>query len=215
MKEPQVEQADATPRRDRGIRVVRADERGLLLRHREGDPEAFAALVGEYRAPVYAYLLRCGVDEADRDDLFQEIFLRIHRGAGSYQAQRPVHPWIFTIVSNAVRTYVRKRRVRQLVFAPSASAGADSPGEDLADAAPDSVRRSQARQAVALVQEELHRLPLVQREVVLLACVESLKLKEVATVLEIPLNTVKTHLRRARLTLARALARRGRGEVTP
>ncbi len=186
--------------------TVRADERQLLLRHREGDAAAFADLVAEYRAPVYSYLARCGVGAQDRDDLFQEIFIRIHRAAGSYDAERPLHPWIFTIVSNMVRTHARKRRVRQLVFGD----GGDEPGATLADPAPDGERRTAARETAAFVERQLSRLRLVQRQVVLLACVEKLPLKDVAAVLEIPVNTVKTHLRRARLALAGALAREQR-----
>jgi RNA polymerase sigma-70 factor, ECF subfamily len=183
--------------------TVRADARRLLLRHRAGDAEAFAELVVEYRAPVYSYLARCGIQTEDRDDLFQEVFIRIHRAADSYDAERPLHPWIFTIVSNAVRTHVRKRRVRQLVFG---DAGGDA-GAALADPAPDGERRTAARETAAFVERQLRRLRLVQRQVVLLACVEKLPLKDVAAVLEIPVNTVKTHLRRARLALAGALAR--------
>ncbi len=181
------------------MRVVRSDERALLLRHREGDQDAFSALVAEYRAPVYAYLARCGIDPPDRDDVFQEIFLRIHRAARTYQAHLPVHPWIFTIVCNTARTHLRRQRVRQLV---RGEAGDHEP----ADSRPDGERRAVARQRMALVERALRRLSLPQREVLILAGVEKLAMKQVAEVLGMPVNTVKTHLRRARLALARALA---------
>jgi RNA polymerase sigma-70 factor (ECF subfamily) len=193
------------------MHVVRSEERDFLLRHRNGDRGAFAELVAEYRAPVYSYLLRCGVGEDDRDDLFQEAFLRIHRAADSYRDDRPVHPWIFTIVANAVRSHLRRQRIRHLVHSDPSTA---NPAAEPADTAPDGERRSAARQRVALVEQEIRELPPVQREVVLLACVEQLAQKEIAAALEIPLNTVKTHLRRARLALAGALSRRERGEVT-
>ncbi len=188
----------------RGANVATSPyERQLLLRHREGDAEAFAELVAEYRAPVYSYLARCGVDPDERDDLFQEVFIKIHRAAGSYDPERPLHPWVFTIVANAVRSHVRKRRVRQLVFGDAAG---DAGVPDVADPAPDGERRTAARETAAFVGRQLCRLRLVQREVVLLACVEKLPLKDVAAALGIPVNTVKTHLRRARLALAGALA---------
>ena len=187
--------------RDRPVRAIRDDEGQLLVRHLQGDPEAFATLVAEYRAPVYSYLARCGIDPDDRDDLFQEIFIKIHRAAGTYQPERPAHPWIFTIVSNTIRNHLRKRRVRQLVFGEAAD-------EDPRDPNPDGERRTAAREAADFVQREIGKLRLVQREVVLLACVEKMPLKEVADVLRIPVNTVKTHLRRARLALAAALALR-------
>ena len=55
------------------------------------------------------------------------------------------------------------------------------------------------------LEEEIRRLPLKQREVVLLAAVQKRPLKEVAEILGLNLNTVKTHLRRGRLALAQAL----------
>lgn len=197
------------------VRIVRPDERQLLLRHREGDAEAFAGLVAEYRAPVYSYLARCGVEAGDRDDLFQDVFIKIHRAADSYDAERPLHPWVFTIVSNTVRSHLRKRRVRQLVFGSSGREDDPEGAEQVADPAPDGERRTAARETANFIHRELARLRLVQREVVLLACVEKLPLKDIAAVLGIPVNTVKTHLRRARLALAGALAREhGSKEVT-
>ena len=214
--EAQVRELTQTPRGrrepDRGVHIVRPDERQWLLRHLEGDGEAFAELVADYRAPVYSYLSRCGIEREDRDDLFQEIFIKIHRAAGSYDPERPLHPWIFTIVSNTVRSHLRKRRVRQLIFGDAGDKA--EVAEAVADPAPDGERRTAARETAAFVQRELSRLRLVQREVVLLACVEKMPLKDIAAVLRVPVNTVKTHLRRARLALASALARE-QGSTSP
>ena len=62
-----------------------------------------------YRRPVYSYLVRSGVADADRDDVFQGIFLKIHTAAGSYDPTRPLAPWLFTIVANSVRNHFRDR----------------------------------------------------------------------------------------------------------
>lgn len=173
----------------------------LLRRHRAGDREAFAALVADYRRPVYAYLIRCGIAEADRDDVFQTIFMKIHRSAASYQAGRPAHPWIFTIVANEVRSHLRRKRVRALVFAEPVA-------HEPPDPAPDSARAVEARETAAWLEGEIRRLPLAQREVLVLAAVEGLPLLDVSQALGRPVNTVKTHLRRARLALSRKLAER-------
>ncbi len=175
-------------------------EADLLLRHRAGDPVAFARLVEEYRAPVYSYLVRCGVGESDRDDLFQDIFARVHKATESYHADLPLHPWLFTIVANAVRTHLRRARVRRLVFS-------ESDGREPASATPDGEQVSVARQTRSWLERRIRRLPLAQREVLILTCIESRPQAEVARILGIPLNTVKTHLRRARLSLAQGLAR--------
>ena len=190
-------------------RTFPQDAGRLLLLHRDGDPEAFAQLVGEYRAPVYSYLVRCGVAEADQDDLFQSIFIKIHGAAGSYQNDRSLHPWLFTIVANTVRTYHRKKRVRDLIFTEPEER------EQRAREA-SSEEKAVANQTAAWLEAEIPKLPLAQREVLILVCIEDLPQKEVAAILRLNLNTVKTYLRRARLTLVGKLARRNasrKGEV--
>ena len=169
----------------------------LLLRHREGDEGAFGALVAEYRSPVYSYLTRCGVPSSDRDDLFQDVFLKIHRAADGFRSDAALHPWLFTIVANTVRNYFRRRRVRQLVFAGSEAQEAHDP-------APHAPRVAEARQMAAWLEGQLARLPDFQRQVLLLVGVEGLTLQQTAKAMGVSVNTVKSRLRRARLTLVRA-----------
>jgi RNA polymerase sigma-70 factor (ECF subfamily) len=147
-----------TPRHPGALQPGPTDERELLLRHRGGEPGAFAGLVASYRRPVYSYLSRCGVPETDRDDLFQEIFVKIHTSSGQYQSDRPLHPWLFTIVANAVRTYHRRNKVRAMVFA-------DPPAHEPRSADADGERQAMARQTAAWLEREIQKLPLAQREV--------------------------------------------------
>ena len=194
--------ARSTPEEENsGAQIVDLDERRFLLRHCQGDRAAFSQLVAQFRRPVFGYLVRCGVPTAARDDLFQEIFLKVHGAAKRYQPDRPLKPWIFTIVANTVRSHYRKLRVRQLVMHE-----ANPP--DRADGSPGSAAWAEARETAAWLQQEMACLPLAQREVVSLCCVERMDQKAAADVLELPLGTVKTHLHRARAALARQLARR-------
>jgi RNA polymerase sigma-70 factor (ECF subfamily) len=181
--------------------VVDLQERTWLPRHCRGDAAAFPALLAAYRRPVYAYLVRSGVAAPDRDDLFQSVFLKVHAAAGSYEPAYPLGPWIFTIVANTVRNHARARRKLHLV-----SAEEDPP--DPPDPNPGPERIAQARETVAWLEEAISALPAAQREVLLLATVAGLAQQEVAAALDLPLNTVKTRLRRARLALAKALAQR-------
>lgn len=173
----------------------------LLVRHRSGDGDAFTEFVERYRRPIYSYLVRCGVEEAARDDLFQEVFTNIHNAAVSYDPERPVKPWVFAIAANIVRSYYRTSRVREVGILMRTPPLGD-------ETAPDSCQLAEARETAAWVEQAIAALPLSQREVVLLCCVEQLSRDDVAVALGMPVNTVKTHLRRARMTLAQALARR-------
>ena len=186
-------------------------EAALLVRHREGDTAAFPLLVDRYRRPVWSYLSRSGVDADSREDLFQDIFIKVHGAVGRFDAARRGHPWIFTIVANTVRNHHRRARVRSLlrVVRPASEPPDSAPEPEAVDEAPDAERRTAAREAVALVTETMQSLRPVERQVVLLACVEKLPQADVAAALDLPVNTVKTHLRRARLTLGRALVEHG------
>ena len=93
-----------TPERSQRTPVIAFDERALLARHLDGDPEAFPTLVRKFSSRVYAYLARAGVPNGDRDDFFQEIFLKVHRAAEQYAPDRSLSPWLFTIVVNSTRS---------------------------------------------------------------------------------------------------------------
>ncbi len=180
--------------------VVDLEELQWLPRHARGDRDAFPALMEAYRAPVWSYLARCGVSLQLREDLFQDIFLKIHSAASSYKADRPLHPWVFTIVANTVRSHFRKVRVREIVFPDRL--------EEVADEAPDGQQMVEAREVADWLDRSLRGLPRGQREVLILFCVENLSQKEIAEALDLPINTVKTYVRRGRMALAQALVRR-------
>lgn len=196
------ERASAAGERPR--QVLDLEERTWLPRHLRGDRAAFAALLQAYRRPVYGYLVRAGVRAGERDDLFQAIFLKIHLAAASYQSARPLRPWLFTIVANTVRNHFRDARDGLVVALtdPEAEIGDPAPGPD---------RAAEARQLARWLEQAIAALPEAQREVLLLVTVADLPQAQVAEALGLPLNTVKTHLRRARLGLAAALARREAG----
>lgn len=194
------ELASETPEERRD--VVDLEERTWLARHRRGDASAFPALMAAYRRPVYSYLVRGGVAEADRDDVFQAIFLKIHAAAGSYDPARPLAPWLFTIVANSVRNHHRDRP------RASSSTGSEDGPPDPLDPNPGPEHIASARETLAWLEGALTALPTAQREVLLLTAIVGLCQQDVAQALDLPLNTVKTHLRRARLALAARLAAR-------
>ena len=183
-------------------RVVAMEERDWLPRHVRGDTAAFPALLSAYRRPVYGYLVRAGVGAGERDNLFQAIFLRVHRAARDYLATRPLAPWLFTIAAHVVRNHFRDSSVPGVVVA------LDDGTDVAADPAPGPERAAAARITVDWLEGALAALPETPRQVLLLIGVVGLGQGEVAAALDLPLGTVKTHLRRARLRLAAELAHR-------
>ncbi len=190
--------------------VVDLEERTWLARHCRGDASAFPALLEAYRRPVFGYLVRNGVAAADRDDIFQSIFLKVHAAAQSYDPTRPLRPWLFTIVANTVRNHFRAQAGPIAQAVPIAMVPRDDPRDpiDPPDPNPGPEHIAEARETIAWLEEALLALPLVQRQVLLLVTIAGLGQQDAANSLNLPLNTVKTHLRRARLALAAGLADR-------
>ncbi len=191
----------------RGRQKQQRDQRRQWLRqHCEGDKTAFPQLMQWLRQPIYNYLIRCGIDAAHRDDLFQDIFLKIHHAASSYQPNRPLKPWVFTIAANTVRNHFRTENKRRTV-------PWDQQHEQQPDPSPGTEQTVAAKQATSWLEQSIARLPLMQREVLVLVSIQGMALKQAASTLNIPLNTVKTHLRRARMTLLKARAIRDQEEI--
>lgn len=178
--------------------VVDWQERTWLAAHLKGDTQAFAQLMQAYRKPVYSFLVRNGLDASQRDDVFQEVFLKIHKAAHSYQPNRPLSPWIFTIVVNTLRNLKRQRQVTTLDMAQATAVADEAPS-------PDNV--AQLDETIDWLTQAMGELPPAQAEVLSLSTIQGLKVKEVSEVLGLPLNTIKTQLRRARQSLLQKLKR--------
>jgi RNA polymerase sigma-70 factor (ECF subfamily) len=205
-----------------GARVIPISDRALFERYRRGERECFAQLVHAWRTRVYGYLTRCGVPASDRDDLFQEVFLRVHRAAGPKDAAPvdptddahavlPEHgslvPWVMTITVHVARSHFRKVGVRSVVALD------DRVGEDTASPARAPDQEIAGRETAAWIERAVLALPLEQREALVLCAIEGMEVAEAARALGAPLDTVKTRLRRARLALAEARTRAGLVQV--
>jgi RNA polymerase sigma-70 factor (ECF subfamily) len=201
---PAVATAEGGAPAPREATVVPISDRVLLERHVRGDREAFAELMRAYSNPIYGYLARTGVRASERDDLFQEVFCKVHRAARRRLPDGPVRAWIFTIAVNTVRDAFRRRKVRSVVTL-DADPAADRPDEG-STVRPD--RAAEARETATFLDAQLAKLPLEQREALVLSAVEGLSMEETAAALDAPVNTVKTRVRRARMALADAMRRR-------
>lgn len=183
----------------------------MLARHIEGDPRAFEELVGRFGPKVYGYLVRAGVRAETQDDLFQETFMRVHLSARRYDPHYPFRVWLFAIAHNVLRSHFRKQKVRRIFTSwwkrPS---GKDPHAEcqpmDPPDGQPGVHQKAEGRENVLWLESALSGLPEGQRRALLLTQVEGLSLKEAARILDVPVPTVKTWIRRGRLKLARAYA---------
>ncbi|MDH5326462.1 MAG: RNA polymerase sigma factor [Gammaproteobacteria bacterium] len=177
--------------------MLEIEQRSWLPRHVRGDKKAFEKLVRTYEQPIFSYLVRCGLNRQTREDLFQEIFMRIHRAADTYQPHRPLRPWLFTISANVVRNYFRSHKFNEVAET------------DIESQQPELDETLAVCEALEWLEQAIPKLlPFGQAEVLILTTVNGLQQQDVADILDMPLNTVKTQLSRARKTLTQAWLQR-------
>jgi RNA polymerase sigma-70 factor (ECF subfamily) len=146
-------------------------------------PKPFRDLFDAEFGYVCRTLLRLGVRSGDVDDVAQELFLTVHRALPSFDASRPVRPWLCGF---SVRFAANYRRLGRL-----------------SDATLDDVERKPAPvgsdlEARDLVLKILERLDFDRRTVVVMHDLEGFDAPEIARQLEVPLNTIYSRLRLAR-----------------
>jgi RNA polymerase sigma-70 factor (ECF subfamily) len=165
-----------------------------------GDESAFEELVVSHEAAVLRVLRLLGIPRDDRDDVAQDVFIRIFRYLDGFKPGRPFAGWVYRITVNVAHDYrsrTRRRRQDEVEWLPTLDETAgDDPGPD----SPDDrlVLRERLERALDVLSER-------ERAVFVLREIEGLSTREVARSLGITGVTVRRHLGRARLTLQRAL----------
>ena len=166
------------------------DDRQLVQRHLEGDPDAFGELFRRHRNRMWAVALRTTGNRELAADCVQDAFISAFRRASSYRGDAAVTTWLHRIVVNACLDRLRKEKpVGQL------------PEFDLADR-----HDAQASAEVRLdVWQALHQLPEGQRMALILVDMHGLSVAEAAAVLEVAEGTVKSRCSRGREAMAELL----------
>ena len=155
----------------------------------DGDARAFASLYDRHSRGAYSLAYRMMGERQAAEDLLQEVFLKVWRGAGSYRAERgSVRTWIHSIVRNRGIDQIRYRESRSRTREKlEALAPRSEPSEAFASA----WRNSRWDRA----QEALATLPHAQLEVLALSHLCELTHEEIAARLRLPLGTVKGRMR--------------------
>ncbi len=175
-------------------RPVSHNENELIQRACLQDEDAFATLVDVYTASVYRVVRRMVTDTMEAEAIVQETFWRFWQKLPSYRQDAPLLPYLATIASNLARD--RYRRERWLdegdVEDVLESRAGSSRGPEAA------LELSQSLESLAAAVESL---PIGYRAVISLRYDAGMDYEEIARALGVPLNTVRTHLRRAKQKL--------------
>ncbi len=155
---------------------------------RQESSDAFAELFERYRPAVWGFFRRRVWDRGRAEDLVQETFVALLKSAPRYEPRAPFRSFLFGIAFNLLAEERRKPR-------PVMSD----------DALPGLVATEANRDVVIHVRQAIASLDQIDRDVLLLREFETLSYAEIAAMLEIPMNTVRSRLFRARMAVREKL----------
>jgi RNA polymerase sigma-70 factor (ECF subfamily) len=182
-----------------------APDEALLASARTGDREALEALILRYQPRVYRFGIRMCRDAEDASDVAQDTLLAMARSIRDFRGEASVGTWLFTI---ARRFCMRKRRRSR--YAPAREHSLETLGSEgmrhPPDPAPDPEREAAGREIESALTSAIDALEPGQREVLVLRDVEGLSAPEVAQVLGLTVQAVKSRLHRARLAVRQQVA---------
>ncbi|MHC4617688.1 MAG: RNA polymerase sigma factor [Planctomycetota bacterium] len=173
----------------------------LLARFAAGEEEAFREIVSRYQESLYAFL-RHFLNQHDLiEDVFQETFLQLFTSRESFDTDRPLRPWLFTIAANKAKDALRKQqRTATTPIGPIAESQEMSFDDVFNTLTSDTTRpyeQLERSETASRVREIIASMPENLREILILAYFNRFSYKQMAEILSIPIGTVKSRLHTA------------------
>ncbi len=177
------------------------DEAQLVKAAQQEDQDAFALLVQRHQRRVFNMVLRMLQDYDDASEITQEAFLAAWQGLPSFRSEARFATWLYRIAYNcALKQLERCKRERSLQTAMAAEQMLEEVNKQKQA---EDILELRARQVI--VREQIEKLPVKYRSVLILRHLQERTYEEMADILAMPIGTIKTHLFRARNLLKERL----------
>ena len=178
-------------------------------RCREGDEDAWTALVNTTLRPIYRLCASYAPSAAEAEELTQEVYFKLWENLHRYKAGSNFMAWAWRVAKNLIiDSYRRSRRERE-------AAWLDPEIIDRLPAADDPHEQTERRQRLRLIATSLRQIPEELATLVLMRDFAGLSYQEMSEATDVPLGTVKSRLNRARLELATSVRRRVQIRAVP
>jgi RNA polymerase sigma-70 factor (ECF subfamily) len=177
-----------------------ASDEKLMLAFAQGSPEAFTELFHRYQQPIDGFFRRRISDPARAEELTQETFLALLRAANRYQPRALFRTYLYAVALKILRAHRRKVIFRATFLGRPETI--PDPG------------RQDATETGLWVRHAVSELEPIDREILLLREFEQLSYAEIADLLHLPINTVRSRLFRARTALRQLLEAPARQSVS-
>ena len=178
----------------------------LIKLAQRGDRDALEQLVMSQQHYVFSLAMTVFHNADDAADLTQEVFIRLYRAIGQYNGESRFTTWLYRMVINLGRDELRRRKRQVQQILPSTDQGDDErdligqvPDTSIINDPPSVLEHKELGQALRLVIDQLEPQ---YRQALTLFYFEDLKYQDIADIMDIPLNTVKSHIRRGKERMA-------------
>ena len=177
--------------------ILMADTKTLIARILSGDQQAFVTLVQGHQRLVSQIVFRMIPGEQDREDICQDVFIKVYQNLAGFEHKAKLSTWIARIAYNTALNWLEKRRVP--LFEDQAPEGETLDSQPGDFTTPESWTAS--RQTAVRLCEEIDRLPVIYGTIVSLYHLHDMSYAEIGDILSLPDGTVKSYLFRARQML--------------
>jgi RNA polymerase sigma-70 factor, ECF subfamily len=184
--------------------MKKSDEE-IIIDYLNGDRDAFNEIVNRYLKAIYNFTYRFVRDEKTAEDITQETFLKTWKNLKKFKMKKSFKTWIFSIAKNTSIDHLRKRKDVQ-ISAFDNEEGGNFIEDNLKDVElkPDEIfALSQDKKQIEKIISELS---IVQKQVIILKYTNEMPLSEIAEIMDIPIDTAKSHHRRALLRMRKLLS---------
>src|SRR5208282_5339610 len=174
------------------VPLAESSDEQLMSAFARGSSDGFTELFARYKQPLFGFFWRRVADRAQAEELTQETFVAVIRAAPRYEPSAQFRTYLYAIALKILRAYRRKAAFRATFLGSTA--------EHSEPAAESGVVTQ------LFMREALRKLDSVDREILLLREFEQLNYAEIAGLLKLPVNTVRSRLFRARMALRELLS---------
>jgi len=187
-----------------------SDEAALVRRVQAGDEMAFREIVERYQSKIFSIIYGILRNRNDAEDIAQQVFAKVYFSIRNFDFRSSLLTWIYKITVNECYDYLRKKRVRKLVY-ESDFTQEDAKRMEASEPAVDRGTLIDERLAQQdLVMKLLSKVSEEDRSLMLLKEVEGHSVEELASMTGLNENTIKVKLFRTRQKLVKAAGRLGR-----
>jgi len=178
----------------------------LIKRVLNGDERAYQQLVTDYHNLVFGIVLRLVGNKTDAEDLVQEVFVKVYRYLDRYNGEFAFATWIIKIATNHSIDFLRKSKLKTTPLDVNAD-DKDNPAsyKQYAANTPSPDKALLVKEQKKIIEDAIDTLPEKYRIIIVLRHTEEKNYDEIATLLNIPIGTVKARLFRAREMLNKKL----------